>query len=413
MAGAAAALLGLVGLGYLRTRRGKNNREKTKLDDKPIEHTLGFSNQNGTSAPSSPKADDLTNSITTVSGTSQAQADDFDPISGADLFLSFGRDEQAEKILKEALIKNPANHQIHLKLLSIYANRKDTRSFATIARQLRDSGDANAWTEAAIMGIKLEPNNPMYGGNASTVTEESFVAGYSPDVMLNEGKATKPSSSLDFDLDQDFSTPKASTGSAAETSQSSSASKSTTMDFDVTTSHMNSESTTMDFDVTASHPKLPASSTGKVETTPMSLDDFMLDVTTNRAPTPAITQEKTAVAARTNVNEHIDFELDFPSADKNAGKVGDSTVKAAPKEIMDIGLGDISLNLDKPVVPAPVLSGEEKDAQWHDAASKLDLAKAYQEMGDVAGAREILEEVAREGGEQHRTAAEALLQQLS
>ena len=412
MAGAAAALLGLVGLGYLRTRRGKNNREKTKLDDKPIEHTLGVSNQNGTSAPSFPKADDLTNSITTVSGTSQAQADDFDPISGADLFLSFGRDEQAEKILKEALIKTPANHQIHLKLLSIYANRKDTRSFATIARQLRDSGDANAWTEAAIMGIKLEPNNPMYGGNASTVTEESFVAGYSPDVMPNEGRATKPSSSLDFDLDQDFSTPKALTGSAAETSQSSSASKSTTMDFDVTTSHMNSESTTMDFDVTASHPKLPASSTGKVETTPMSLDDFMLDVTTNRAPTPAITQEKTAVAARTNVNEHIDFELDFPSADKSAGKVGDSPLKAAPKEIMDIGLGDISLNLDRPVVPAPILSTEEKDAQWHDSASKLDLAKAYQEMGDVAGAREILEEVVREGGEQHRTAAEALLQQL-
>jgi pilus assembly protein FimV len=374
---------------------------------------LGFPNQNGTSAPSSPKADDFTNSITTVNGTSEAQADDFDPISGADLFLSFGRDEQAEKILKEALIKSPANHQIHLKLLSIYANRKDTHSFATIARQLRDSGDANAWEEAAIMGIKLEPNNPMYGGNASTVTEESFVAGYSPDTMLNEDKATKPSSSLDFDIDQDFSTPKASTGSAVETGQSSSASKSTVMDFDVTTSHMNSESTTMDFDVTASNPKLPASSTGKVETTPMSLDDFMLDVTTNRAPTPALAQEKTAVAVPVNVNEHIDFELDFPSADKSASKVGDSPVKAVPREIMDIGLGDISLNLDNPVVPAPILSAEEKDAQWHDAASKLDLAKAYQEMGDVAGAREILEEVLREGGEQHRMDAEAFLQQLT
>jgi pilus assembly protein FimV len=396
MAGAAAALLGLVGLGYMRTRRGKGSRGKTKLDDKPIEHTIGFSNQNLTSAPSSPKSDDLTNAITTVSGTSQAQADDFDPISGADLFLSFGRDEQAEKILKEALIKDPANHQIHLKLLSIYENRKDTRSFATIARQLRDSGDANAWEQAAIMGIKLEPNNPMYGGNASTVAEESFVASHFPDVMLNEDKATKSPSSLDFDLDQNFSTPKASTGSAAETSQSSSASK----------------STTMDFDVTASHPKLPASSTGKVETAPMSLDNFMLDVTVNRASTPSITQEKTAVAAPVNVNEPLDFTLDFPSADKSAGKDSIPPVKAVPKEIMDIGLGDISLNLDKPVVPAPILSVEEKDAQWHDAASKLDLAKAYQEMGDVAGAREILEEVVREGGEQHRTAAETLLQQL-
>ena len=168
----------------------------------------------------------------------------------------------------------------------------------------------------------------------------------------------------------------------------------------------------MDFDVTGSHAKLPASSTGKVESTPMNLDDFILDVTTNHAPTPAMTQEKGAVAASANVNKNIDFMLDFPSADKNADKLEVSPVKAVPKEIMDIGLSDISLNLDKTVVPAPAISAEERDAQWHDAATKLDLAKAYQEMGDAAGAREILEEVVRDGDEQQRTVAEGLLQQL-
>lgn len=388
MAGGAAALLGLVGLGYLVTRRGKDSGKKTKLGDKPIEHTIGSSNQMLTPTTSSPKTDDLTNAIATTSGTSQTQADDFDPISGADLFLSFGRDEQAEKILKEALIKNPANHQIHLKLLSIYANRKDVHSFATIARQLRDSDDTSAWEQAAIMGLKLEPNNPMYGGNVSVTGEESFVATHSPDVILNEGGATKPPSSLDFDLDLDFDAPKALTDTA-ETSKSGSVSK----------------STTMDFDVTASHAKLPASSTGRVGTTPINLDDFILDVPANPALTPAMTTP-------TNANEPIDFSLDFPSTDKSANKLEVSPVKAEPKEIMDIGLGDISLNLDKPVVSAPALSVEERDAQWHDAATKLDLAKAYQEMGDAAGAREILVEVVREGNEQHRMAAEALLRQL-
>jgi pilus assembly protein FimV len=388
IAGGAAALLGLVGLGYLVTRRGKNSGKKTKLGDKPIEHTIGSSNQMLTPTASSPKTDDFTNAIATTSGVNQAQADDFDPISGADLFLSFGRDEQAEKILKEALIKNPANHQIHLKLLSIYANRKDVYSFATIARQLRDSGDTHAWEQAVIMGIKLEPNNPMYGGNVSVTEEESFVATHSPDVTLNEGRAVKPPSSLDFDLDLDFDAPKALTDSA-ETSKLSSVSK----------------NTTMDFDVTASHAKLPASGTGKVGTTPINLDDFILDVAANPAITPAMTTP-------TNVNEPIDFTLDFPSADKSADKFEVSPVKAVPKEIMDIGLDDISLNLDKPVLPAPALSVEERDAQWHDAATKLDLAKAYQEMGDAAGAREILEEVVREGNEQHRMAAEALLRQL-
>ena len=44
------------------------------------------------------------------------------------------------------------------------------------------------------------------------------------------------------------------------------------------------------------------------------------------------------------------------------------------------------------------------DGQWHDAATKLDLAKAYQEMGDVEGAREILQEVLHEGDEQQKAA---------
>ncbi len=56
------------------------------------------------------------------------------------MFLNFGRDAQAEEILKEALQNTPNNHQIHLKLLGIYANRKDANTFSTIARRLKDSG---------------------------------------------------------------------------------------------------------------------------------------------------------------------------------------------------------------------------------------------------------------------------------
>jgi pilus assembly protein FimV len=50
--------------------------------------------------------------------------------------------------------------------------------------------------------------------------------------------------------------------------------------------------------------------------------------------------------------------------------------------------------------------------QWHDAATKLDLAKAYQEMGDVEGAREILREVLHEGDDQQKAEAAALIAKL-
>ena len=91
----------------------------------------------------SPETGDFTNTIVGVTGTGNAQTDDVDPISEADLFLNFGRDEQAEEILKDALIKNPGNHRIHLKLLSIYLNRRDVAAFSAIATQLQKSGDTS------------------------------------------------------------------------------------------------------------------------------------------------------------------------------------------------------------------------------------------------------------------------------
>jgi pilus assembly protein FimV len=57
-------------------------------------------------------------------------------------------------------------------------------------------------------------------------------------------------------------------------------------------------------------------------------------------------------------------------------------------------------------------SGGQKDERWQEVATKLDLAKAYQEMGDTAGAREILDEVLRDGDSQQRESAQTLMQQL-
>ena len=48
-----------------------------------------------------------------------------DPLAEADLFLGFGRDQQAEEILKEVLAGDPANEAAKLKLSQIYARRND------------------------------------------------------------------------------------------------------------------------------------------------------------------------------------------------------------------------------------------------------------------------------------------------
>jgi pilus assembly protein FimV len=52
------------------------------------------------------------------------------------------------------------------------------------------------------------------------------------------------------------------------------------------------------------------------------------------------------------------------------------------------------------------------EGQWHDAATKLDLARAYQATGDIEACHEILQEVLQEGDDQQKSEANAILKGL-
>jgi len=83
---------------------------------------------------------------------------------------------------------------------------------------------------------------------------------------------------------------------------------------------------------------------------------------------------------------------------------------ARPAAALELDKLDLSFDPDKATFEDPTPS--VLDGQWHDAATKLDLAKAYQEMGDVEGAREILQEVLHEGDDQQKSEAQALMAKL-
>ena len=83
---------------------------------------------------------------------------------------------------------------------------------------------------------------------------------------------------------------------------------------------------------------------------------------------------------------------------------------ARPQAAIDLDKLDLSFDPERSTFEDPTPS--VLDGQWHDAATKLDLAKAYQEMGDVEGAREILQEVLHEGDDQQKSEAQSLLAKL-
>jgi len=58
-------------------------------------------------------------------------------------------------------------------------------------------------------------------------------------------------------------------------------------------------------------------------------------------------------------------------------------------------------------------AGGGQSAQWDETATKLDLAKAYIDMGDAEGARSILQEVISEGNEDQKKQAQELSSQIA
>lgn len=111
------------------------------------------------------------------SGLSAIDADEgVDPVAEADVYMAYGRDAQAEEILQDALKADPARAAIHLKLLEIYAQRRNDRQFETVASELfaRTGGQGRDWEKAAALGRRLDPENPLYAAEpAEAVTQRA------------------------------------------------------------------------------------------------------------------------------------------------------------------------------------------------------------------------------------------------
>lgn len=390
LGGLAALLAALGGLGYLlKKRRESSDASMSSGSHEPVGDITA---RLATPPEPSPDNGDFT-SLAATDETVVAPPEDVDPISEADLFLNFGRDAQAEEVLKEALQRTPDDHRIHLKLLGIYANRVDVNSFANIARQLQASGDLDAWEQAAAMGRKLEPGNPMYGGGSIEEVENATMM-IPP--QPEPAAATAAAPELDFDLGLG-ATPEEIGEKAEETEIA--------MDFDLTDT---TPSPAMDFDVTSTSPL--AAVTPDIAEEPAdaglpNLDDLVFDITSMH---PAVPLEEPVAPKPEEAHDEdvMEFALDFPIEETPKLAVESTT------SVADLGLSEISLNLDDIGTMANIEEPAVKDEHWHEVATKLDLARAYQEMGDQTGAREILEEVLRDGDEGQREAAQTLISQL-
>ena len=132
-----------------------------------------------------------------VPSVSQLDTNEVDAVAEADVYIAYGRDEQAEEILQHALKQHPDRHMLRVKLLEIYAARKDSRKFGLLASDLRvlTHGQGPEWMAAAQMGRALDPGNLLYGEPLATMPGADSSTNSSTD------SATVDSSSVaDFEI---------------------------------------------------------------------------------------------------------------------------------------------------------------------------------------------------------------------
>ncbi|MFL6582029.1 MAG: FimV/HubP family polar landmark protein, partial [Burkholderiales bacterium] len=300
-------------------------------------------------------------------------------------FLAYGRDTQAEELLKEALETSPGRHEIRLKLLQIYAGRKDAKSFEKVARDLQQAtgGTGPMWEQAVALGYQVDPDNARYASGKSAVASPTPIAGPSTaeNVDFNIGYDDAAGTPTDIDLgDTDTSFAQTQIIDPGQDSGGSMEPAATTMDFNVDLPPVE---------------QTPEESAFAAQPGSSGID---FDINLNALASGPDTD---GASVPPSVEPGIDFDMSEPADQKPTGSTA-----SAP----DIDLSGISLDLGTDTSPTNSPSG--KDDHWYDVQTKFDLAKAYQEMGDKDGAREILKEVLAEGDSEQQTAANSVLATL-
>ena len=342
----------------------------------------------------------------------QVDASDVDAISEADVYLAYGRHQQAEDILRQALDKSPDQLDLHAKLLEVFHAAKNADAFeeqAGILHEKIGGDESNSfWMDIVPLGREICPHSELFGGGGDMAAEDSIgdmsaededlldfdfnaeMEDATADLQASGGDDSDDSldfdmSSLDFDMDDAGSSAPAAAKVTADidtfdtsAEEASSSDSDDGIDFDLsfgdddTSTEIEEPSLSMDMDTTSDN----------------SLDMDMGGLELEADTDVAVAEEEAPLELSMDTEE-TDEALSF---DHSADIVQ-----------LDTGADDIDLDgeLDEDIF-----------SNVDEVGTKLDLAKAYVDMGDSDGARSILDEVLEEGDDSQKQQAEELLQQM-
>ncbi|NIP71876.1 MAG: FimV family protein [Gammaproteobacteria bacterium] len=354
----------------------------------------------------------------------QSEVSEADPLTEADVFLAYGRFQPAEAMIKEAIENEPGRMDLRVKLLEIYHAARNAEVYQKEAQALYDSLQDKSdpvWPKVAEMGRDLAPDNPLFGGegpgpDAAAAAEmpaetlgddelervlgEELATGQAPAVeegSAASGQGTQEASAgeggenlIDFDLGE-FEGAGESGAAAAEGQGRGETSDADDFGLDF--------GLDMDSAQAPPAPEQPASggAGGREEPEPTERlsADFGGELSGLTDSLKAGSSESTPAGTEDTARYELDFESMDDGALQGLGAEG-AAGEAEPAQAE----GDTE-----------VIEGSLPDVD--EVGTKLDLAKAYIDMGDPEGARSILDEVLEEGSDDQKGEAQELMQQIS
>ncbi len=403
-AGALGLLALLAGFGFYRARQRKTAAQADSVFlESRLQPDSFFGASGGQSVDTSDGA--ATGSSMVYSPSQLDAVDDVDPVAEADVYLAYGRDMQAEEILKDALRTNPGRIAIHQKLLEIFAKRRDAKSFEGSATQLFriTNGQGPEWEHVCDLGLGIDPANAFYqpGGQPNNPDgspsrpaplEVSSSPEAAQDPLATQALTPEVGAATDLDFDLDFSLDdkpvsaiREATPSSAQASVESDAQVSSAAPLD------------LDFglDTEASEPFEALPTTVKADPVNVSL------------PVPVTAQDPLT-------SNSEDFKqqatASFGATESGAPSVAQPTPTATPDlSMLQFDLGSLSLDLGEPVKTE---DGAEPGEQEDPLVTKLALAQEFRAIGDDDGARALIEEVMTEATGDMKIMAQRALDNL-
>jgi pilus assembly protein FimV len=408
------------------------------------------------------EADDSRTGDETEQVAERVTAQTADPLGEADIYIAYGRFNQAAELLANAVNDEPQRTDLRLKLLEVYAELGDRDGFARQERELREIGGVNSDIEqiktkypsmtvaALVAGAAIaEVAAPAMDADAEL---EAFSLDDLDGFDLDEAPAASASAPADaaFDLDMDdldlTHEPESVTSSvpaveadfaglslegdydlpadAAESAPDKEQELSFDLGLDMPEAAAEADFDLSDFSLEMDAEAKPAADVASDEDFLLSLDDEPQTASTDFAVSSL---QSSAETLADELELPADFDLSLAEDDAPAEVSADSF--AANLESVTAELEQMSNSLEEAPVEddfsASLTDSSSTDdvgldgdddfdflSGTDESATKLDLARAYIDMGDTDGARDILDEVVAEGTETQQQEARDLIARL-